>query len=343
MQGIISGAMCLQLNTLGLRHCFDAVYGASAGAVNGAYFIADQNQGLRCYTEQCCTKRFLDLSKMIPMPPALRRRMATFLMRVEGSGTDPRDVSFSYAAPDQGPSQGDILDLAGCDYETPAMDLNYLLREIMEVDHPLDWEAVINSDLPLKVVASSLDLLRPIILDSFPNKEDLIECLMASATVPELAGPYRTVRGQRCVDAAVFEPVPISSAMEDGCTHCLVLCTRLPASNGAQGNSAKVKKAIETVVKKTLLNPEYMREAWQSSRSDVSHIHDELLSSALNKSPIESYDELGSYVLPLYPTSTRGISPVCTDPKKLLDAKQEGCMVVQRLIGDPLGLSAPIS
>ncbi len=87
---------------------------------------------------------------MIPMPPSLRRRMATFLMRVEGTGADPRDVSFSYAAPDQGPS-GDILDACGCDYDAPAMDLNYLLREIMEVDHPLDWDAVLNSDLPLKV------------------------------------------------------------------------------------------------------------------------------------------------------------------------------------------------
>ena len=42
MQGIISGAMCLRLSELGLRDTFDAVYGASAGAINGAYFITGQ-------------------------------------------------------------------------------------------------------------------------------------------------------------------------------------------------------------------------------------------------------------------------------------------------------------
>ncbi len=67
MQGIISGAMCLQLNTLGLRHCFDAVYGASAGAVNGAYFIANQNQVSSSYL------LLLPPSLPLPLPPLLLR------------------------------------------------------------------------------------------------------------------------------------------------------------------------------------------------------------------------------------------------------------------------------
>lgn len=47
MQGIISAAMCLQLSRLGLKNTLDAVYGASAGAINGAYFIAGQVRGWR--------------------------------------------------------------------------------------------------------------------------------------------------------------------------------------------------------------------------------------------------------------------------------------------------------
>jgi predicted acylesterase/phospholipase RssA len=42
MQGIISAAMLMQLSVLGLRNTFDAVYGASAGAISGAYFVAGQ-------------------------------------------------------------------------------------------------------------------------------------------------------------------------------------------------------------------------------------------------------------------------------------------------------------
>ena len=48
----------------------------------------------------------------------------------------------------------------------------------------------------------------------------------------QVAGPPRMVRGERCVDAAVFEPVPVASAVRDGCTHVLVLCTRPAASAG---------------------------------------------------------------------------------------------------------------
>ncbi len=40
------------------------------------------------------------------------------------------------------------------------------------------------------------------------------------------AGMVCCRRGHRLVDAAVFEPVPFRSAIADGCTHVLVLCTR---------------------------------------------------------------------------------------------------------------------
>lgn len=55
------------------------------------------------------------------------------------------------------------------------------------------------SPLPLKIVASSLDTLQPVMLDNFSSRADLIDCLKASANVPELAGPPRIVRGQRLV------------------------------------------------------------------------------------------------------------------------------------------------
>ncbi len=59
----------------------------------------------------------------------------------------------------------------------------------------------------------------------YPHAE-LAEALKASATVPRFAGPPRHLRGRTLVDAAVFEPVPTPSAVRDGCTHVLALCTR---------------------------------------------------------------------------------------------------------------------
>lgn len=80
-----------------------------------------------------------------------------------------------------------------------------------------DWDAVIRSDLPLKVVASSLTSLRSEVLDSFTDRGDLVECLKASANVPEIVGGPRSHRGHQLVDAAVFEPLPIKAALRYVC------------------------------------------------------------------------------------------------------------------------------
>ena len=77
-----------------------------------------------------------------------------------------------------------LLRLASC-CAAPALDLDFLLA-IMHEKQPLDWEAVLSSDVPLKVVASCLDTLQPVILESFTDAKDLEICLRASANVPEV-------------------------------------------------------------------------------------------------------------------------------------------------------------
>src|SRR5499427_10902305 len=42
MRGVISCAALMALEELGLTEAFDEIYGASAGAVNAAYFLAGQ-------------------------------------------------------------------------------------------------------------------------------------------------------------------------------------------------------------------------------------------------------------------------------------------------------------
>lgn len=91
MRGVISGAMLMGLLTLGLRPCFDAVYGASAGAINATFFLSGaainlvpllschcldtsipllsgQPHGLDIYTED---GRFIDLSGLL-LPRSIR-------------------------------------------------------------------------------------------------------------------------------------------------------------------------------------------------------------------------------------------------------------------------------
>lgn len=62
---------------------------------------------------------------------------------------------------------------------------------------------------------------------------------------------------------------------------------------------------------------------------------------ALRGSPEESLDQLGAYILPLYPNSACGVNPICQDKDSLWAAREEGCRVVQQAIGVPLGLVDP--
>lgn len=140
---------------------------------------------------------------------------------------------------------GEFLDLmriaARSSTSAPAMDVSYLVDGVMDgvTNRGLRWDRIIDSPVPLKVVATSLDTLTPVVLEGpFADVEDLKQCLKASAAVPVFAGAAPVVhRGHRLVDAAVMEPVPVNVAAADGCTHVLVLCTRTlpPPGEGKRG------------------------------------------------------------------------------------------------------------
>ena len=71
----------------------------------------------------------------------------------------------------------------------------------MHEKRPLDWEAVLSSNVPLKVVASCLDTLQPVILEGFTDAKDLETCLRASANVPEVRS-FLLIAGNGLGDAA---------------------------------------------------------------------------------------------------------------------------------------------
>ena len=64
MRGVISAGMVSALEHLGLTHAFDAVFGSSAGAINGAYFLAGQaTLGTGIYSEDINNRHFIDLAR----------------------------------------------------------------------------------------------------------------------------------------------------------------------------------------------------------------------------------------------------------------------------------------
>jgi predicted patatin/cPLA2 family phospholipase len=61
MRGVISASALLALEALGMTEVFDAVYGTSAGAMNGAYFLAGQaGYGITIYYQDISNRRFIN-------------------------------------------------------------------------------------------------------------------------------------------------------------------------------------------------------------------------------------------------------------------------------------------
>ncbi len=64
MRGVVSAGMVAGLEALGLTEAFDAVFGSSAGALNGAYFLAGQAAfGATIYSEDINNRAFIDLRR----------------------------------------------------------------------------------------------------------------------------------------------------------------------------------------------------------------------------------------------------------------------------------------
>jgi predicted patatin/cPLA2 family phospholipase len=66
MRGVISAGMVSALEDLDMTHAFDAVYGASAGSINAAYFLAGQAKlGTSIYYEDINNARFIDMRRAL--------------------------------------------------------------------------------------------------------------------------------------------------------------------------------------------------------------------------------------------------------------------------------------
>src|ERR1700691_261767 len=64
MRGVISAGMALALDELGLVPAFDAVYGASAGAITGAWLLSGP-EGLRGWTEPAYSRALIRRSAVL--------------------------------------------------------------------------------------------------------------------------------------------------------------------------------------------------------------------------------------------------------------------------------------
>lgn len=228
MRGCVSAGMICALGYLNMTGAFDVYYGSSAGTIVGAYAITDQLQwmGPEVYYDSLTTagRTFIDTRR---------------LMRAIGFGlVDPRLYKDVLLRPENG---------------KPVLNLNYLLKTTLQETKPLDWDTFVERQKvqPLKVVASGLKSEKAFVMEMarghFTTLSEMAECMHASCLLPGIAGPLMNLNGKAVgtktrkmylgnniqgkhieplADALVYEPLPYRSALQEKCTHAVVIRSR---------------------------------------------------------------------------------------------------------------------
>lgn len=279
MRGVVSAGMVAALEFLGLRDSFDAVYGASAGSIAGAYFVAGQARyGTTIFYENINNREFINISRLF---------------------------------------RGKSI-----------VSLEYLLDEVCVRQKPLSFDRVINSDVPLYVVAASLQKRGPIVLHDFETRQALLDAMRGSARIPFFAGPPVEWRGDSLLDASLYESIPFRSALASGrTTHAMVLLTR-PLGD-LRSNPGWIDRHIVAPYLRSL-NPELAVHYLDRAKS----YKDEL-------DFIKSHSQLGAspQVLAIQTDQlSPKVSPFETNRKSLVRGAMDGFQAVY--VG--LGLRSPI-
>ncbi|MEV6273685.1 patatin family protein [Nocardia sp. NPDC051832] len=96
-RGVYAGGMVVALEELGLGGIFDAVYGTSAGALNGAWFLSGRVvPGMRTWTDPAILRRTVDSARMLRGRPAFD---LNWLVEQVYDGIEPMDFPAVLANP----------------------------------------------------------------------------------------------------------------------------------------------------------------------------------------------------------------------------------------------------
>ena len=153
-----------------------------------------------------------------------------------------------------------------------------------------------------------------------------------------------------------MEPVPIHAAAADGCTHVLVLLTRVLSDAGDAGTTKKKAKKKRSFVSRALgplayaavrgalMSPRHMRDAWRTydgmhalARDGAATALDDALLRALRFPHEPSEFPHAPAVFSVAPDPEalpkKGVSSLCTDPDTLAAGSAAGAEAVFGALG----------
>src|SRR5579859_7054091 len=108
----------------------------------------------------------------------------------------------------------------------PVLDLDFMLDDVAERVKPIDWEGVLDSTIPLYVVAFSLERRRTVLVE-YRSHAELKSALKASSSIPWVAGNPVELADGLYWDASFHDgSIPVRIAQACGATHVLAFLTR---------------------------------------------------------------------------------------------------------------------
>jgi predicted patatin/cPLA2 family phospholipase len=108
------------------------------------------------------------------------------------------------------------------------LDLDYAIDEVVAHVKPLDVERVLQSRSRLSIAVTKADDATTRIVDIKKERIPLLALLKATSAIAPLYSRPVLLDGTPYVDGGIVNPIPVTRAIEDGCTHLLVLLTRTP-------------------------------------------------------------------------------------------------------------------
>lgn len=108
------------------------------------------------------------------------------------------------------------------------LDVDYVFRDVVTRQKPLDTEAFLRSSSRLLVAVTDVSNGGSFLLDTKATIAPLLEMLRAATAIPILYNRTVNIDGMPCVDGHFAIPFPLKEAIERGCTDILVLLTHPP-------------------------------------------------------------------------------------------------------------------
>lgn len=174
MRASYSMGALLALEELGFSNSFDYVLGSSAGAINGAYFLAKQSKlATDIYIHSLTNNNFLNFFRL-------------------------REI----------------------------LNVDYLIDVFTNHETALDVGGIRHSDTDLQFCMIQYPSAKELFFSAKEHPADIMELIKASATIPAVSNKKITINGEKYIDGAVVNPIPIHHAISLGCTDIVVILTR---------------------------------------------------------------------------------------------------------------------